>query len=253
MSYVKRLVAVLNWRHGGLVKSYGHSIWRPSLRLEAALRVLDRWQVDEIVLLDISRNSTLDEGMLEALKVARLSTPLAVGGGIRSVRDVERVLQAGADRVVLETLLLDDDPNAETITQLIGRQGVIGSLPVVRDDHQPAVWRPGAPDTRRPADVALEWVERGLVSEVLVKDVAAEGFESQFTLDLTGDFQGLPPDSVIWFGGLDAATACELLSRSETSAVAFGNLLFHSELAAVTLRTQLRRRALTQLRRWSPA
>ena len=253
MSHGKRLVAVLNWRNGGLVKSNAHSAWRPSLRLEAALRVLDRWQVDEIVLLDISRKSSLDERMLEELSAISLSTPLAVGGGIRLGEDVERVLQAGADRVVLESLLLDDESGVREITDLIGRQGVIGSLPVMVESDRLSLWRPDGHDSRDPVDVVRQWIKRGLVSEVLVKDVLAEGCAGQFASGLPNEFRGFDEGTLIWFGGLDAPTASELLERSETAAVAFGNILSHSELAAVGLRKHLRRAAPGRLRRWSPA
>jgi cyclase len=253
MSHGKRLVAVLNWREGGLVKSNAHSLWRPSLRLDAALRVLDRWQVDEIVLLDISRTSSLDGEMLEELSAVSLSTPLAVGGGIRSREDVERALQAGADRVVLESLLLDDDSRVREIIDLMGRQGVIGSLPVMVESDRRSLWRQDRHDSRDPVDVARQWIKQGLVSEVLVKDVVAEGCAGQFASGLSQEFRGFDEGTLIWFGGLDGPTASELLECSETAAVAFGNILSHSELAAVRLRKQLRRRAPGLLRHWSPA
>lgn len=252
MSATKRLVAVLNWRNGQLVKSYSFATWRPTLSLEAALRVLDRWQVDEIILTDISQFGAPDVRLFEKLSAIRTSTPLALGGGIRSMEHVRAALDAGADRIVLESLLLDDWPVVSEIVEQIGRQAIIGSLSVIKNDSYLSTWRNDALGERDAAIIAKEWFARGLVSEVMIKDVKAEGHWGKFDFGLASVFSKLPDLSVVWFGGLDGDTAARLANLELTSGVAFGNPLLHSELAAVKLRSRVRKRQPDYFRRWIP-
>jgi imidazole glycerol phosphate synthase subunit HisF len=104
MAY-KRLVGVLAVRDGQVVKSYGYDFWRPAGRLCTALKNLDRWQVDEILVLDISRRDRVNDDVIREIRTARISTPLAYGGGIRKSEDVNPLLTAGCERFVLETML----------------------------------------------------------------------------------------------------------------------------------------------------
>ena len=253
MSVPKRLIAVLNWRGGAMVKSYGYSIWRPAMRLAASLRVLDRWQLDEIVLLDISRGESTDEVLLGSLAGLDLTTPLAVGGGIRGREDVERVLESGADRIVLESVLFDQPDAARSIVDMVGRQAIIGSMPVTASCEEISVWRPVGNVSQPPLEVARRWFDDGLVGEVMVTDVEAEGYSGRFSPNLPHIFAELLPNSVIWFGGLGAAEGAQILRLPITAGVAFGNPLHHSELAAVSLRSALKRGDTSLLRRWSPA
>jgi cyclase len=240
----KRLIGVLTVKDGRLVKSYGYQSWRPAGRLSTALRNLDRWAADEIVVLDISRRAGLDGRVLDQIAAAGIATPLAYGGGIRSVDDLARLMDLGCDRFVVESLLFDDPATVAVLADFAGRQALIGSIPLVGTPDGWAFWRPApgrgiALPSGGPA--ALQAFLGGLsVSEYLVTAVVAEGQEGGFPAALPESLRGLPVASVIWFGGLDTPTAAACLREPATAAVAFGNPLHESELALPHLRAELR-------------
>ena len=72
----KRLIGLIAVKDAQVVKSYGYSFWRPGGDLATCLRNLDRWLVDEIAIVDISRGGVLDERVLETIRRTPISTPL---------------------------------------------------------------------------------------------------------------------------------------------------------------------------------
>ena len=247
----RRLIGVIPVLDGRVVKSYHYVDRRPAGSIPTALINLDRWGADEIVLLDISRRAGLDPDVATALRETALSTPVTYGGGIRSVDDVRQVLTAGADRVLVESLLWDAPDEVSRIADVIGVQAVVASLPVAGSSTGPLrVWSPpGEPSSpsaaTRPSSVTA-WVERigqTPCEEVLVTDVDAEGRAGRFSTALAeevGPLLTAVDRPVIWFGGLDVASAGAVLDATGTTGVAFGNLLNEQELALPDLRRTLR-------------
>jgi imidazole glycerol-phosphate synthase subunit HisF len=243
----KRLIGALCCRDGLLVKSYGYQQWRPSVSLDAALRTLDRWQLDEIVVLDISRRNSLDTSILNSLKSSSISTPIAYGGGIRTEADIDRLLKVGCDRFVLESLLFENLDLVGKMVENVGRQAIIGSLPLtIREEHV-ELWRPNGPlPIDDPSKVVTQWTS-DFVAEVLVSSTQSEGKIGCFPMSLPSLFSEIPENSVIWFGGIDSNHAKTLLEMDITSAVAVGNILHEKENSMTMIRDAVLKRSKSQL------
>jgi cyclase len=243
MAY-KRLVGVVAVKDGQVVKSYGYRFWRPAGRLRTALMNLDRWLVDEILILDISRRGSVDPVVVNEIRASRISTPLAYGGGIRSHEDVEPLLAAGCERFVLETMLFKFTERISSLADKVGAQALIACLPLAAfdggcwqvDREYAARWG----DSNLPRDVESfcqkcnDWP----VAEVLAIDSANEGSTGRFSLlsPEGGHPFGELRKGIIWFGGIDSKQAVKLLELPATVAVGFGNLNFEREVAMRSLR-----------------
>lgn len=242
----RRVLGVLTVKDGRLVKSYGYAKWRPAGTLRTALINLDRWNADEIVVLDISRRPNVDPDVLEVLRSVVVSTPIAYGGGIRSREDVSQVLAAGADRIVVESLAFEDVDEVGRIANSIGQQAIIASLPIAGSKGPSLhVWRPQSRTDGRPLTVSdgVERMARIPCGEILITDVDGEDVAGAFSLllaeEVEGALGGIRP--VIWFGGLDAEKAGKLAGRQSTAGIAVANCLFESEIALSRLRRELLR------------
>jgi imidazole glycerol-phosphate synthase subunit HisF len=242
----RRVIGAIAVHGGRVVKSYGYRARRPAGSIGTALTNLDRWGADEILLLDISRRPGVDPSVRDAMRDTPLSTPLTYGGGIRSVAHVREVLDAGADRVLIESLLWEDPDEVARIAEVIGAQAVVASLPVAGSSSgRLFAWSPSTAATARPDELSA-WVERigrTPCEEVLVIDVDAEGSEGSFSLTLAtelGPVLAAVDRPTIWFGGLDATTATAVLTRPDTTGVAIGNPLVEGELVLPELRAALR-------------
>lgn len=236
----KRVIGVLTVKDGRLVKSYGYASWRPAGRLASALRNLDRWGADEIVVLDISRRAGLDASVLREISAAKVATPLAYGGGIRQVDDVRRLMDLGCDRFVVESLLFAHPENLRAIADVTGRQALIGSLPLRLEKPGVSLWRAGRWE---PLALWHEALRAAPVSEFLLISAATEGGRGTFPVTLPGAIDWLPEGGAIAFGGLDFATARQALAHRAIAAVAFGNPNHETELALPRFRAALSARA----------
>src|SRR5687768_4910684 len=100
-----RIIGVILVKDGIAVQSIGFRRYLPIGQPEIAIEYLNRWGIDEIVLLHI--DAWMTGGAPTAEQVAsyarQCQVPLTVGGGLASLTDVRRIIQAGADKVAINT------------------------------------------------------------------------------------------------------------------------------------------------------
>lgn len=238
----KRLIGVVTVRAGWAVQSFGYRRWLPLGRPEVLVENLDRWGVDEILLQCIDRSAAgagPDLALLGRIGRVGLSTPLIYAGGIANIEQANAVVQAAADRIVVDSLLHDAPKRVAEISSRLGAQAVIGAFPLAAAPGGLA-WL----DHRKRASVplsaaALSLFERGVVSEALLIDWHNEGQPGAFDEALVRDFP-LPAVPLIAFGGLsDAAQHRRLLANPRVVATAVGNFLSYREHAVQSLKAAL--------------
>ena len=220
--------------------SYGYTHHKPAGGLESVLRNLDRWGVDEIVVIDISHGlQAPDFSLLEQVRRTAIRTPVAFGGGIRSAEHAVAAVAQGCDRVVVETLMWQSPGEVARISDAIGQQAIIGAVPLVYSDKG-VFAAPVHTATREAWSTCLKRLERLAISELLVIDRAQEGApgSSQLAAHMPVSASA-QMHKIIWFGGLAAQQADQLLRRSDTVGVAFGNPFLTTELTAHGLRLQM--------------
>ncbi|MBP6899838.1 MAG: hypothetical protein KBC73_07120 [Burkholderiaceae bacterium] len=241
----KRLVGVITVKQGWAVQSIGYKQHLPMGRPEVVAENLDRWGVDEILLQCIDRQGQgPDLALLQRLTRRGLSTPLTYQGGIRSVADGVAAVQAGAERIAMDSLLRDDPREAAALAEPLGAQALIGVLPLARVQGQ-LQWLDAR--SRRatpvPAEVAAV-LKSGAISELLVVDWQGEGRPEAFDeglLDAWRDQAHMPQLPLIAFGGLSSAAQLRrVLARPEVVAAGIGNFLAWREHAVQDLKAQLR-------------
>jgi len=243
----KRLIGVIPVKDGRVVKSYGYRFWRPAGDLVTAMQNLDRWNVDEILVMDISRQSTLNVDLLHKIKKAKISTPLTYGGGIRSPDDVAHLMDAGCERFVLETLIFDQPDMVRKIADIVGAQALIGSLPLVgaggslRIDPAYSGRFRNHPDKLSGKQLCAIYNDLP-IAELMITAMDREGYQGQFDVigeDGRDDFLVGMQKGLIWFGGLSPHQASMLLKNKQTIAVAFANINTERELAISGIRKSI--------------
>jgi cyclase len=238
----KRLLGVITIKNGLAVQSFGYNRYLPLGKPEVLAENLDRWGVDEIMLQCIDRSYDASGPDLETLyNVAKkgLGTPLIYSGGIRSIDDGMKVVQSGADRIVLDALLHDSMSTVIELTHRLGAQALIGSLPVSCIDNE-LLWYDYRTKKNKPlSDELLELLRQKVISEVILIDWENEGHEDGFQFDLIHNFP-LKNVPIITFGGFSSASKIgDALSLAPVSAVAIGNFLNYREHAVAIYKKQL--------------
>lgn len=229
---MKRLVGVLTVMNGWVVGSYGFKQWLPVGEIAHQIEELERWQVDEIALLDISSSDAqigLD-GLLDAIKKSSPLTPILVGGSIASMDSASRVLSGGADRVLLGSGAFTNLALVDEVSSTFGDQAVVLAVPVARSEHPQ--WCEPKSGGFRPLEDLRHAVPGGWGGELLVMDVSADGGRDSFDLTLLDDVSHVIPEGrIMVFGGFRSPQFIdEVLIRTCVSAVCLGNVCHQREI-----------------------
>ena len=184
-----RVIPTLLWKNLGLVKGVGFHSWRRVGTVLPAIKVYNTREVDELILLDIS--ATLDEREPDYESVEEFSAecfvPLTVGGGIRDLDQIKRLLWAGADKVTINTAAFDDPGLVHESARRFGSQCIVAAIDFRRlsDGRYECYSHCGSkPTGRSPLDWAVE-VEALGAGEILLTSIERDGTMEGYDLELT--------------------------------------------------------------------
>jgi len=200
-----RIIPVLLFDDGAIYRSQQFSRY---YRLGDPMQQLERykaWDVDEIIYLDMHRRAS-GRALLEFLPdIARnCFAPLAVGGGIRSIEDIHRHLDAGADRVVINTAAFEIPSFIGEAARRYGEQAIIISIDARRrpDGGYEVVIDSGRRPTGKIAsDWAAEAASRG-AGEIFINSMDHDGMGKGYDLDLIRSVTSRVSIPVIACGGV---------------------------------------------------
>jgi cyclase len=187
--HYKRVIPCLDVDAGRVVKGVGFVDLRDAGDpVELAARY-DAAGADELVFLDITATSDKRETVVQLARGAadEVFIPFTVGGGIRSVEDAQAVLDAGADKVSVNSAALERPELIDELARTFGSQCVVLAIDAKRRDQ--STWEAhlagGRTATGRDA---VEWsreaVERG-AGEILLTSMDRDGTEAGYDLELT--------------------------------------------------------------------
>ena len=183
-----RVMPTLLWKNFGLVKGERFDSWRRIGTVMPAIKVYNRREVDELVLLDITATEENRDPDYESVAefAAECFVPLTVGGGIHNLEQIKLLLRAGADKVAVNTAAYHTPSLITDIAQRFGAQCVVVSIDVKR--HPDGRWecfsQAGTqPEGREPVAWAKE-VERLGAGEILLTAIDRDGLMQGYDLEL---------------------------------------------------------------------
>jgi cyclase len=229
-----RLIGTILIRDGIAVQSYGFRRHLPIGRPEIAVDYLNRWGIDEIVLLDIRATPERRGFDLALLKrcAACCQVPLAVGGGIRQAGDVADLLNAGADKVVINAAAATHPELITATADRYGAQCVIVSIDATED---------GRTLQQRTAVEAARQAQAAGAGEILLNAIHCDGAAQGYDLALIESVSAAVNIPVIALGGAGCPQHFAAAFATGASALAAANLWHHSEHSVVTVKHFLQR------------
>lgn len=230
----KRIAACLPVYNGVVVQSIGFKKYLPVGKPSIALEYLNKWGIDEIILIDIStrKGGKVIDFPLYREASQRCHVPLTIGGGINSLADVEELMLCGADKVSLNRALFDNPGLISAVAKAYGDQCAVVSIDAIKaSDGKHSVYNyltRGVVELS-PAAAAKKAVELG-AGEVFINSVDRDGTYTGYDLELIQSVCDAVNVPVIAAGGAkNAEDMLHLIRKTGVSAACAGNFFHFTE------------------------
>lgn len=209
MALSKRIIPCLDVTGGRVVKGVNFVELRDAGDPVEIARRYDQQGADELCFLDITASSD-DRGLIIQViedVASQVFIPLTVGGGVREVNDVRRLLNAGADKVSINTAAVLNPALVADAAGRVGSQCIVVAIDARRiADASPLRWEVFTHGGRKPTGIdAVEWGRRmqdAGAGEILLTSMDRDGTKAGFDLELTRAFSDSLDVPIIASGGV---------------------------------------------------
>ena len=235
-----RLIARLDIKGKNLIKS----VQMEGIRVigdpkEHARRYYEEG-ADEIIYMDsvaslYGRNNLHD---IVSYTAGHLFVPLTVGGGLRSTEDVGKVLQAGADKVAINTAAVANPQLISDVASMFGSQCMVLSIEA---KHVGSGWEVYTECGRQPTGRdAVAWAKEAVTrgaGEIMVTSIDREGTRTGFDVNLIKQISQIVPVPVIASGGMGSVEHMrEVIVEGKADAVAMADILHYKRATLTSIR-----------------
>jgi cyclase len=248
MSVAVRVIPCLDVDAGRVVKGVNFRALRDAGDPVELAAAYDAEGADELVFLDITASSsgrrTMDEVVSRTAE--QVFIPLTVGGGVRSVADVDRLLRAGADKISLNTAAVARPELLAEAAHRFGAQCVVLSVDARRAPARPppSGFEVTTHGGRRGTGVdAVEWAARAVglgVGEILLNSMDADGTKAGFDLELIRAVRAAVTVPVIASGGAGELAHFPPAVEAGADAVLAASVFHFGELRIAEVKDTLR-------------
>jgi cyclase len=245
----RRIIPCLDVDAGRVKKGVRFQELRDAGDPVAVAAAYDKQGADEICFLDISASS---DGRATTIDVVRATAeqvflPLTVGGGVRAVEDVRKLLLAGADKVGINTAAVAEPELVRRASDAFGSQAIVVAVDARRRPGADGQWEVYTHGGRRPTGIdAIAWCERMAAAgagEILLTSMDRDGTRDGFDLELTRAVADRVPIPVIASGGVgNLQHLYEGISVGGADAVLAASIFHFGEFTVGEAREYLRAR-----------
>lgn len=199
------------------------------------VKIFNEKEVDELVILDIDASIRNVDPQFKFLK--KLATecfmPLSYGGGIKNIRQAERLFEIGVEKIIVTSAWHHDLGLMENLASRFGSQALVGGLDLKTNFFgRPVVWNKGVarPSKTSPLDQAIRLVESG-VGELLINSVDREGLRIGYDIQTLKTIASNLNIPVIINGGAGSLAHMKMaISEGGASAVAAGAMFVYNSV-----------------------
>ncbi|MFP4343074.1 MAG: imidazole glycerol phosphate synthase subunit HisF [Anaerolineales bacterium] len=236
----KRIIPCLDVKDGRVVKGVNFMNLRDAGDPVEQARAYDAQGADELIFLDISATPEGRDTLTEIVRrvAVEVFMPFTVGGGVRSVEDVRRLLLAGADKVSINSAAVRTPAILTEAAERFGSQCVVLSVDARRlPGAQAPCWEVYINGGRIPTGLdALAWCRRGVelgAGEILLTSMDADGTLAGYDVPLTRAVAEAVPVPVIASGGAGTPAHFAAVLTAGRADAALAASLFHDQVLTI--------------------
>ncbi len=240
----KRIIPCLDVKEGRVVKGIQFVDLRDAGDPVESARAYEEQGADEIAFLDITASHEKREILIDLVRrtAEEVFIPLVVGGGVRDLEDIRKLLKAGADKVSINTAAVEDPSLVEKASKRFGSQCLVIAIDAKRRGPGWEVYTHGG---RRPTGIdAIEWarrVESLGAGELLLTSMDRDGTKEGYDLELTRTIAESVDVPVIASGGVGTLEHLyEGLVLGKASAVLAASIFHYREYTVAQVKSYLK-------------
>ncbi|BBB92360.1 MAG TPA: imidazole glycerol phosphate synthase subunit HisF [Methylomusa anaerophila] len=245
--HTKRIIPCLDVKDGRVVKGTNFVGLRDAGDPVELAKVYDQMMADELVFLDITASSDQRNTMVDVVErtAAEVFIPYTVGGGIRAVEDIRKMLKAGADKVSLNTAAVKNPDLISEGAKRFGRQCIVLAV----DARQVGTnqWEVYINGGRTPTGIDVwEWVKRATqmgAGEILLTSMDKDGTKDGYDIPLTRAVSEAVDVPVIASGGAgEMEHFYDVLTIGKADAVLAASVFHYGQFTVGQVKEYLRSR-----------
>ena len=249
MGLARRIIPCLDVDHGRVVKGVRFVDLKDAGDPVAVARRYDQEGADELAFLDITASSDGRETMRHVLAAVadQVFIPLTAGGGIRGVEDIQRMLDAGADKVSINTAAVKDPDLVRRAATRFGSQCIVVAIDArrVQTGQGPPAWEVFTHGGREQTSIdAVQWAARMAeagAGEILLTSMDRDGAKDGFDIALTRAVSEAVAVPVIASGGAGGpAHLAEAVLRGKADAVLAASIFHFGEYTLAEAKRHMR-------------
>ena len=254
MTLALRVIPCLDVDAGRVVKGVNFENLRDAGDPVELARRYDAAGADELTFLDVSASSDDRATMYDVVRrtAEAVFVPLTVGGGVRSIQDVDRLLRAGADKVGVNTAAIDRPELIAEIAERFGSQVLVLSVDARRvsgDLRTASGYEVTTHGGRRGTGIdAVAWAVRAVAlgaGEILLNSMDADGTTAGFDLEMLRDVRGAISVPLIASGGAGTPEHFVAAARAGADAVLAASVFHFGTLTIGQVKAHLRTAGIT--------
>ncbi|HET6911255.1 MAG TPA: imidazole glycerol phosphate synthase subunit HisF [Mycobacteriales bacterium] len=251
MTVAVRVIPCLDVDAGRVVKGVNFRELRDAGDPVEMAQLYDNEGADELVFLDITASSDSRETTYDVVRrtAEQVFIPLTVGGGVRSVDDVDRLLRAGADKVSINTAAIARPEFLREAAERFGSQCIVLSVDARRAEGTESGFEVTTHGGRQGTGIdAVTWVRRGQelgVGEILLNAMDADGTQAGYDLPLIRAVRAATTVPVIASGGAGRLDDFAPAVEAGADAVLAASVFHFGTLRISDVKDTMRRAGLT--------
>ncbi|RKW22339.1 MAG: imidazole glycerol phosphate synthase subunit HisF [Corynebacterium sp.] len=245
MAVAIRVIPCLDVDNGRVVKGVNFTGLKDAGDpVELAARY-DREGADELTFLDVSASVAGRGTMLDVVRrtAEQVFIPLTVGGGVRSVDDVDQLLRAGADKVSINTSAIARPELLRELAARFGSQCIVLSVDARRAQGQPSGFEVTTHGGSKSAGIdAIDWARRGAelgAGEILLNSMDGDGTKAGFDLELITKVRDAVTIPIIASGGAGRPDHFPPAINAGADAVLAASIFHFGEVSIEDVKTSL--------------
>jgi len=235
-----RVIPILLLKNKGLVKSKKFKDFRYIGDPINAVKIFNDLKADELVFLDILASKQNKTISLEFVRQVgdEANMPFAVGGGIKTIQQIKDIINAGAEKVIINTFAFESPDFIKQASEEFGSSTIVISIDVKKKfmGKKQVFTMSGSKGTGRDPVVFAKLVEENGAGEIIINSIENDGMMSGYDLDLIESVSKAVTIPVVATGGAGSLDDFKLAVNSFASAVAAGSLfVYHGPRNAVLI------------------